>query len=221
MGEDRGDEMTDKPSECKTCKGSGQIWKIIRAGMISDNCPDCYWDENLCRNVPIEKPSELPEYKKVRIFTVEPKSNYVFIDFDKSSEEPMKEKQAERVQHKIIQFQRRIYQLVTPLTKDVSGHITCNVDEALESERKRADEAEEKVKDLKYSFDSPGKFINRQERKIAELREIIRKQREAIQFAYVHNQNMHCYSTKGKLNEELNAQTSALKQALEIREKDL
>ena len=38
----------------------------------------------------------------------------------------------------------------------------------------------------------------------------------ALQQAYVHNQNMHCFQTKGRLNDQLNEQTHLLRKALGI-----
>jgi|GEM_PF-1181963 len=40
--------------------------------------------------------------------------------------------------------------------------------------------------------------------------------RSALQQAYVHNQNMHCFVTKGRLNDQLNEQTHVLRKALGI-----
>ena len=42
----------------------------------------------------------------------------------------------------------------------------------------------------------------------------VERLREAIVTAYTHNQNMHCYQTKGRLNDELNNQTMVLRKAL-------
>ena len=42
--------------------------------------------------------------------------------------------------------------------------------------------------------------------------------RTALQQAYVHNQNMHCFVTKGRLNDQLNEQTHVLRKALSIPE---
>jgi hypothetical protein len=50
-----------------------------------------------------------------------------------------------------------------------------------------------------------------------ELEKISRKYNElieAVKEAYVHNQNMHCYQTKGKLHDELNKQTIVLRTAI-------
>lgn len=44
------------------------------------------------------------------------------------------------------------------------------------------------------------------------------KMREALQAAYVNNQNMHCFSTKGRLNKQLNEQTVTLRAALTTKE---
>ncbi len=41
---------------------------------------------------------------------------------------------------------------------------------------------------------------------------------QALQQAYVHNQNMHCFTTKGRLNDQLNEQTHLLRKALGIPE---
>lgn len=38
--------------------------------------------------------------------------------------------------------------------------------------------------------------------------------RKAVKEAYVHNQNMHCYQTKGRLYDELNKQTTILRTAI-------
>lgn len=38
--------------------------------------------------------------------------------------------------------------------------------------------------------------------------------RNALKEAYVHNQNMHCYQTKGRLHDELNKQTIILRTAI-------
>ena len=40
--------------------------------------------------------------------------------------------------------------------------------------------------------------------------------KQALQQAYVHNQNMHCFQTKGRLNDQLNEQTHLLRKALGI-----
>ena len=42
----------------------------------------------------------------------------------------------------------------------------------------------------------------------------VERLRDAIVTAYTHNQNMHCYQTKGRLNDELNNQTMVLRKAL-------
>ena len=51
-------------------------------------------------------------------------------------------------------------------------------------------------------------------RQLAEARAEVERLREAIVTAYTHNQNMHCYQTKGRLNDELNNQTMVLRKAL-------
>ena len=45
-------------------------------------------------------------------------------------------------------------------------------------------------------------------------RELRQKAEAVINDAYVCNQNMHCYQTKGKLNDELNRQTVILRNAI-------
>lgn len=48
--------MTNQNKNCKTCDGSGQIYKKIKGGWLSDNCTDCYWDDDLNMNVPRNTP---------------------------------------------------------------------------------------------------------------------------------------------------------------------
>ena len=45
--------------------------------------------------------------------------------------------------------------------------------------------------------------------------EEVEELRKALNEAYIHNQNMHCYQTKGRLNEELNKRTIILRTAIE------
>lgn len=50
----------------------------------------------------------------------------------------------------------------------------------------------------------------------AEAKAEIDRLTSALRQAYVHNQNMHCFVTKGRLNDQLNEQTHVLRKALGI-----
>lgn len=58
--------------------------------------------------------------------------------------------------HKFIQFQRRIYQLVTPWSRHDTGHITCNVDADHE---KALAEKDKRIEDYKEMFEDHKRLV--------------------------------------------------------------
>lgn len=66
----------------------------------------------------------------------------------------------------------------------------------------------------KYGEIVPIDFARQLERELTEKTNEVARLREALSVAYTHNQNMHCYQTKGRLHEELNNQTLVLREAI-------
>jgi hypothetical protein len=57
-------------------------------------------------------------------------------------------------------------------------------------------------------------LIQAQQLEIAQWKAALRAARDILAQAYVHNQNMHCFVTKGRLNDQINEQTHLLRKFL-------
>ena len=115
----------------------------------------------------------------------------------------------------------------TPRT-DAAPSFYCESDESCSNElvdkdfarelERELTEAREAIADLnRRLIDRTSGFldlIQAQQLEIALLKSQARTAREIIEQAYVHNQNMHCFTTKGRLNDQINEQTTLLRKFL-------
>ena len=69
---------------------------------------------------------------------------------------------------------------------------------------------EKLVERYKHIVELCGRFASKLYKTRGERNEL----RKALKEAYIHNQNMHCYQTKGRLYDELNKQTIILRTAI-------